>query len=106
MTAASAAVAAPAAVLRRHRCLGFVSAVVLFVLLAAAGLPMGSSVAASQCVEAGERAAVHAVRRAVRRECCAAVVARGAAAGARPRPVSRQRCMPARGLPPARAPCS
>lgn len=90
---------------RRHRYLGFVSAVVLFVLLAAAGLPLDGATAPTQHIAAGDRAVEHAVRRAARGE-PAVVEAAGGAASAAPRPVSRQRCIAARGLPPARAPCA
>lgn len=89
---------------RHHRCLGFVSAVVLFVLLASAGLPFGGAMAPAQNIEAGERAVEHAARRATRGEPVVVAAARQAAR-ALPRPVARQRCIAARGLPPARAPC-
>jgi hypothetical protein len=78
---------------------------VLLVLLAAAGLPLGGTMAPTQHIEHGERAVEQAVRRAARGEPAAVDAARGAAVAA-PRPVPRQRCIAARGLPPARAPCA
>jgi hypothetical protein len=89
----------------RVRCLGWVSAVVLLVLLAAAGLPSpGQQFAAGERVAACvEDVSIIAVRAAARRLGAIAAGPRSNAQPA-PRPASRWRCLPCGGLPPLRAP--
>jgi hypothetical protein len=84
--------------------LGFVSAVVLFVLLAAVGLPSTVTLAAELPVATASEGAVLHAARAVARARAEPLRTLCRRSRTQPRPSLRQRSIQARGLPPTRAP--
>lgn len=91
----------------RSRCLGWVGALVLFTLLAAAGLPQGAMAASAPAdVSLRVERSSGAVAVAVLAEVHPGESGGGPVLCARPRVVARTRSVCERGLPPPRAPTS
>lgn len=89
---------------RRRGHLGLMSAVVLFVLLAAVGMPAGAGNPVDlPAVALCDGAVAHAAR-AVTRAAAEPIRVRSRQHRGLPRPPLRQRSIAARGLPPTRAP--
>jgi hypothetical protein len=90
---------------QRERCLGWVGALMLCVVLAAAGMPAGGGIIADGArIEACHERADRVHQRAVARTGDAARQGTRAVTSAPPRPRPRAQTIEAGGLPPPRAP--